>query len=91
MLRADRPRDTVAEMLTVPRNHSRYPQHAVFFTAAVTDAALHPQPPPLDFTSASCEQHASVPRGAGPPQHADAVACLAVVVAERASAVVVAL
>ena len=48
-----------------------YAQHPVFFGAGT--AGVDPQPhsaPPVDFTSASRTQQASVPVGAGPPQHA---------------------
>jgi hypothetical protein len=53
-----------------------YPQHPVFFGtgAAVADAQPHPAPP-VDFTSASRAQQASVPLGAGPPQQAPPSAC----------------
>ena len=68
-------------------------QHPVFFAAgAAGTEEPHPHPaPPVDFTSASRAQHASVPPGAGPPQHAAAVACSAFVGAwgRRACAVVV--
>jgi hypothetical protein len=49
-----------------------YPQHDVSFAAAVAGSGAEQQPhpaPPVDFTSASRAQQASVPVGAGPPQH----------------------
>jgi hypothetical protein len=49
-----------------------YPQHDVSFAADVAGSGAEQQPhpaPPVDFTSASRAQQASVPVGAGPPQH----------------------
>jgi hypothetical protein len=56
---------------------SGYPQHPDFFAAGDADAQPHPDPP-VPFASASRAQHASVPAGAGPPQHALAAPSTAV-------------
>jgi len=46
-------------------------QHAVAFGPASAKDDLQPHPgPPVDRISASRAQHASVPAGAAPPQHA---------------------
>lgn len=44
-------------------------QHVAFGVARVAEPQPHPLPP-VAFTSASRAQHAVVPLGAGPPQHA---------------------
>jgi hypothetical protein len=47
-----------------------YPQQPAFFATGAAGADPHPHPePPVAFTSASRAQQASVPVGAGPPQH----------------------
>ena len=67
-----------------------YRQHPVFFGAGAGAADPHPHPaPPVDFTSASRAQQASVPVGAGPPQHPFAAAGFWIVDWWDASAVVV--
>jgi hypothetical protein len=57
-----------------------YRQHPVFVAtgAAGVDAQPHPEPP-LDFTSASRAQQASVPADTGPPQHMPGVRSLSAV------------
>ena len=64
-------------------------QHPGFVATGAAGAGAEPQPhpaPPVDFTSASLAQHASVPVGAGPPQHVLGAACVWVVDARRSGA-----